>query len=125
MGLSAVLWGAVGRTHGADGEPDLQVAEDDDGEGEEAARDHQHHHVGLHPRVGAAAEHIRAARRLQAVGTIPAGGCGAAMGRCGAVVGCCGAVMECCGAAMGYRWGMYGVAMGHLWVSYGVVMGHL
>lgn len=57
--------------HRSDGQPHLQVAEHDNAERDEAAGDHERDHVRLHPGVRAAAEHIRAARRLQAVGPVP------------------------------------------------------
>lgn len=56
----------------ADGQPHLEVAEDDDTERDDTARDHQDDHVGLHPWVRAATEHVWAARRLQAMGPVPA-----------------------------------------------------
>ena len=57
--------------HRSDGQPHLQVAEHDGAEREEAAGGHEHDHVRPHPGVRAAAEHVRAARSLQAVGPVP------------------------------------------------------
>ena len=56
----------------SDGQPHLQVAEHNDAERNEATCDHENDHVRLHPRVGAATEHIGATGSLQAVGPVPA-----------------------------------------------------
>lgn len=58
-------------TYCSDGQPHLEVAEDDDAEWDDAAGDHEDHHVRLHPRVRGATEHIWATGCLQAVGPVP------------------------------------------------------
>lgn len=49
------MWGRAYRT---DGQPDLQVAEDDDDEGQDTAGGHKHHHVGLDIGVRVATEDV-------------------------------------------------------------------
>lgn len=51
----------------------MQVAENDDAEREEAARDHEHNHIRQHPRVRAATEYVWATGCLKAMWPVPKG----------------------------------------------------
>lgn len=58
-------------TYSTDSHPHCEVAQDDDGQRNQAACDHENDHIGLNSRVLAAAEYIRTTGSLQSMGPIP------------------------------------------------------
>lgn len=61
-------------TYSTDSHVDCNVAEDDDGQGEEATCNHKNNHVGLDSGVFTSTEHIRSAGGLQPVRPVSDGG---------------------------------------------------